>query len=386
MIKTKAIEVPFDLLLLDPANPRFGDAKLSSDAVRISNPTLQDRIRNQIESPSSGYRIDELRKQILANGWQSGDPIFVQKDGTNYLVLEGNRRVTALRGIREENNSDEAEAIRAATDILPVIEVPKSADAAETQKQIAKLLGMRHHGSLKQWTPFAQARNIYDRYLQKLDGDGTDIQFHWDEATAGIVASELGINIKKIDERLRTFRVMNQLNRALASEGNPEPIKHSSYSVVWGCLERAKKTEGSFQKRKYIRQDPDTFELDPPSAQKLILLCKFEEPGRKGSPIPNPTQWIWLERILSEEDGEIRAASLHAVEAEQRTPREVYSERWAERLKPNWESWMDDILQVFATLSLSDLTEDADSESTAEVIQRLTDRLKGLQQEIHGGF
>src|SRR5208337_4321087 len=96
------------------------------------------------------YRIEELANSIRQNGWLPVDSIFVRKlahHDSFYVVLEGNRRVAAIRMLMKD--PDISTSLRKSLETVRVMEVLDSGSKAEVQKKITYLLGVRHHGSLK---------------------------------------------------------------------------------------------------------------------------------------------------------------------------------------------------------------------------------------------
>src|SRR5262245_29754210 len=97
------IRVPLAKLLLDPNNPRF----LEEHAARVPEEDFADSgVQNTAAVRMGSYRLDELEQSITTNGWQPVDMIFVRqlvKLPGHYVVLEGNRRLMALRNLRDKN-------------------------------------------------------------------------------------------------------------------------------------------------------------------------------------------------------------------------------------------------------------------------------------------
>ena len=79
-------KVPTELLDFDPANPR-----LIEDGIK--NPTDAQIIL----SLSDTADLAEVVESIAANGYIDIEPIIAQKTGKRWRVLEGNRRLAAIR-------------------------------------------------------------------------------------------------------------------------------------------------------------------------------------------------------------------------------------------------------------------------------------------------
>ena len=365
----KSIEVPLQKLLLDPNNPRF----LEDHSDRVDEKDFADsgvQAATAKLMSKDAYRLNDLKKSIETNGWQPVDMIFVRRIESlpgQYVVLEGNRRLMALRELRAEGKLKADIAM--AVDPLHVLEVVGTANLEESRARITYLLGVRHHGSLKTWGPFAQAHNLYERYLQ--EGKMTDATFRWDERIAQTIGDRLSVDVKKIEERLRTYIAMKQLHEI------PEILKigmpGSYYSLV-----RAVLPPGQPQSplRKYVVQDPSTFKLDDPSLRRLDALCHFSVPNREHAPITSPDEWRPLGRILGDDDPEKRAAMLHEVEVEKKTPSDVSARRQAELRQPRWDRWLVEVAELLRRLQIANI--DSEDEHAQDVAKRLANILDSL--------
>ena len=178
------INVPLFDLLLDPNNPRFS---VRPDEEHPEEQFDDKRLQAQTEAEmaSDRHQIKQLKDSIQASGWQPVDRIFVQRrafpDGEKLIVLEGNRRVTALKELVRTKALDVA--LLKQVDPLEVVEVLGDAESDVVRAQVTYLLGVRHHGSLTAWGAFAQAHELYERYLRIASQ--TDDTFEWKQDVAG---------------------------------------------------------------------------------------------------------------------------------------------------------------------------------------------------------
>lgn len=367
--------VPSGKLILDPNNPRLVTRDEDChDEVDYPDGNLQDTVIGKLRGDE--YRIKELESSIRQNGWLPVDFIFVRQhsDGEHYVVLEGNRRVTAIRDILSDETADED--LRRSLKAIDVMEILDDLPPEELRRKISYLLGVRHHGSLVKWTPFAQADNIYSRYIEASAQDWES--FTWDTAYGQQVADALSISLQEVEERLRTYRAMRQIGNVPEVENSQGEMKDRCYSVCAELLLR--KTR---KVNEYIPQDPVTFLLDDEGVRRFDNLCHFSEPNRDGAPIRNPQEWRKFENILREEDDERREQMLHEVEVEKRCPSDVWAERAAELQKLQWDKWL---LKVNAILKAVTLADDLESEEAKAVVRRLVQLIKELdQRDIDGG-
>lgn len=363
--KLNEIQVPLQKLLLDPNNPRFledhGEPVAEAD---YGDSGVQQKTAGQMSRET--YRLAELKKSILTNGWQPVDRIFVreltQLPG-QYVVLEGNRRLMALREVKGRLDKE----VQKQVDPLRVLEIVGTADEEESRAQVAYLLGVRHHGSLKKWRPFAQAHNLYERYLQL--GDMTHKSFQWNEKVAAQIGDRLGIEVDDIRERLRVYRAMQQLHEvpAIKSIG----MEGKFYSLVESALPQSKSAL-----KDYIRQDSSTFRLDDESVRRMDAVCHFSTKDREGAPISSPVEWRPLTKILEDSDSAKRSQMLAEVEEGKQKPSDVSARRQAELRQPRWDRWLNEVAELLRRLQIANLdNEDQRAKSVATRLAAVLDTL-----------
>lgn len=164
------LEVEIKQLLFDPQNPRLPEllGKNQTEIFRF----LVDQIG-----------IDDVLQSIAASGMIEGDPIIARdaeaiKDATSdaakkYFVIEGNRRLAALKLLTGETIGDGLEEPS----------VPKvSASADSTIKKVTiqlgwnepdidAYLGYKHVTATREWPPEAKARFVIARVKGNFSSD-----------------------------------------------------------------------------------------------------------------------------------------------------------------------------------------------------------------------
>lgn len=129
--------VPVGQLLLDVENPRHGHVQSQRDAI-------QALIEDQKE------RLVKLAQDLGANGASPIDAMIVLKRGTNYIVLEGNRRLAAVRLI---NNPDLAKGTKYEKDFKRIAKGAKATPiefecwTAKSRDEANAWIKLRHTGS-----------------------------------------------------------------------------------------------------------------------------------------------------------------------------------------------------------------------------------------------
>ena len=363
------INVAPEKLILDPNNPRLisrdEDRRIESEALDLFDQTI-NRMRE------SDFKVDEIENSIKQNGWVPVDYIFVKKldEEGRYLVLEGNRRVTAIRNIRMSDDVDSN--LRESFNTIEVMEIVDDIPEDQLRKKIMYLLGVRHHGSLKKWSPFAQAHNIYLRFLELSKIEKSE--FSWDENYGQKIADALSIDLKEVFERLKVYRAMEQIgsNEKIKKSEDEGGIKDRYYSVIKEVLFSSKK-----KLKEYISQDATNFLLDKESLDRIINLCHFENKNRNGSPINEPAEWRSLAKILADANDEKREVMMHKVEFEKQRPSDVWAQRSVELQKLQWDKWL---IKVNTVMSRVNLGDDMQSDDARNVTSRLLRLISSLEE------
>ncbi len=144
-------EVSVNELLLYPANPRLTDFGLDTDASQLE--ILQTLWRNMA--------VDEVALSIAENGFYQHEPLYAARENGQLYVIEGNRRLAAVKLLRDVKLQREAKvstlpAISAAAkkklDTLPVIICKRS--------EIWAYLGFKHINGPQAWESYPKASYV----------------------------------------------------------------------------------------------------------------------------------------------------------------------------------------------------------------------------------
>ena len=158
-------QLELDELHPDQHNPRFPP--------RVQGSFADDEaVLQYIDREHDSYHIaDSIRK----HGYFQAEPLIAMpaESGGGWTVLEGNRRLAALKGLadkaRRQAYADrrwrQVTAAPKLPEAYPVFVVPNRA-------KVAPLLGFRHITGIAPWEPYAQARyvaQLVDEEERKLD-------------------------------------------------------------------------------------------------------------------------------------------------------------------------------------------------------------------------
>ena len=219
----KTIKVEPEELRLDPNNPRFMDYKIESvPEDKYLDENVVRNTRNKMLDPKNKFQIPVLVSNILTNGFRDYDSIFVEKygDTDKYIVLEGNRRVTAIKEILNTENEEKYrekypkyDEVFSDLSNIEVLELDNTLGSEVRNEMVRYILGIRHGKQIKGWHPFAIGRRVYDKYLQIAQQ--TEETFEWDENAACKVAEEWTIIDKSNQkEKISPDIVRNSLKKS----------------------------------------------------------------------------------------------------------------------------------------------------------------------------
>lgn len=152
--ETKLKYVSPDILDFDPTNPRFGGLM-----DKRSQPDIQQELMKE------PYYALELVDSLLKNGFIDYEPLVVKKNGERYTVVEGNRRLAAVREILAHKDRYEGRIEDLAE--IPVLVFPEKPDE-EQKNEMRIYLGVRHLLGFREWPSLSKAQFL-DRE-SKADG------------------------------------------------------------------------------------------------------------------------------------------------------------------------------------------------------------------------
>lgn len=156
MSQPTQIRPAIDLLDFDPENPRFFDA--GTDVP----PSDEKSIVRMMEEEN----LDELVGSIGNQGFFPGEPLLVTPNPQSperYIVVEGNRRLAALRALGglipranlTQTIADAVDQARFKPTAVECFSFPQRRD-------ILKYLGFRHISGPRRWEPLSKARYLAD--------------------------------------------------------------------------------------------------------------------------------------------------------------------------------------------------------------------------------
>ncbi len=207
--------VQTDRLLLDPENPRLVEHTGNS-------PLSQSQL---LKILWENMAVDELALSIKASGYFEYEPLFVVPEGKFFVVIEGNRRLAAVKLLL---NEQERTRLRA-TDLPPLTQEEadslKKLPVIKTQRRDAwQYLGFKHVNGPAKWDSFAKAQyvaqvhNVYDVPLQQI-------------------ALQIGDKHQTVARFYRALMVLEQAEKAKVFTRENRYRRHFSFSHLYTGLD-----------------------------------------------------------------------------------------------------------------------------------------------------
>ncbi|GAB4087060.1 hypothetical protein GCM10028784_36900 [Myceligenerans cantabricum] len=146
--------MPIDVehLLLDWANPRLAAEDHDPERSQADLVAIMDRKYNALA----------VAQSIARHGFFPSEPLIAIVEGDNFRVLEGNRRLAALKGMRDDQLRERLAQENRGWSRLDVSRVPARVPVliVEREEDVDPLLGFRHISGIDPWSPYQQAQFI----------------------------------------------------------------------------------------------------------------------------------------------------------------------------------------------------------------------------------
>jgi hypothetical protein len=199
------LDIPPAQLLLDPNNYRFHDLatyRPVSNRARYAEAGVQDRALGLLQTTDS-FDLESLKDSIKTNTYVPLERVVVELfdgegEAARYLVVEGNRRVAAVKTLLAEQAGGSADIpapTLATVATLPSIQITGTEEERRAYKQ--KLMAIRHIAGIKEWGPYQQAKLIVELYEQ--------------QENFSLVAQEIGITSREVGRRYRASKALQQM-------------------------------------------------------------------------------------------------------------------------------------------------------------------------------
>jgi ParB-like nuclease family protein len=157
-----------------PASGKASEFPLSELHLDLLNPRLPEKVTFKDEDDllrfvANAYNTIVVAESIADHGFFVSEPLIVTGEDGRVVVMEGNRRLAALKILEDPNKArdlDDEKRFRAAARVaslpnkVPVVLSP-------SRLAVASLVGYRHISGIEPWEPYPQARFI----AHQIDGE-----------------------------------------------------------------------------------------------------------------------------------------------------------------------------------------------------------------------
>lgn len=281
------IRVRPNQLLLDPSNPRIVldvDTERSFTPSQLATPDVQEYILSVINKQS--YHIAELIKGIRTSGFiDKGDDMIVKRipKTDKYLVIEGNRRTTAIKHLLNDE-SDLKPVVRQTLTELHVKEFVYRPNPDFTENAVIDiLLGTIHITGRLPWGALERAYYVYNSYLRELEKYTLDSGFAYNVSCAREIATFFNLTARGVRKEIIIYRVYEQLKE----QGYDVFPRHFSL-IEMAISDRTLSDE-------YFELTPDAFHLSSAGLARFNKLCIRDE-----KPINNPKDFRIFAKVFKE--------------------------------------------------------------------------------------
>src|SRR5258708_11614135 len=214
-MKFESQDIALGDLLLDPNNYRFLDNK--DYKAKPQNRYGSDKVQNatlRLLTQDKRYQLDELKKSILANGYVPMERISVAAVSTKpdkFLVIEGNRRVAALKSLLQEHDEGVRELTQGEIKSFSTIPCAILAVPEDQRTHAARvIMGIRHITGPREWGAYQQAQLIE----QLHDEEGQEFSS---------IADHLGLSTVEVARRYRAMCALKAMENDELYSGKAEP-------------------------------------------------------------------------------------------------------------------------------------------------------------------
>jgi hypothetical protein len=212
-------KISVTLLDFDPENPRFLGSEASDEAA----------VKRMMEQEN----LDELVGSIGNQGFFPGEPLLISRNPdtpNRYIVVEGNRRLAALRAL-----SGEIPINKLTNSVAQLVSQaqhkPKEVDCFvfQERRDILKYLGFRHISGPKRWDPLAKARYLADLIRNFYSDKDLDTQLR-------AVARDIGSRHDYVAQLLTALNLYDRAKTANFYDLQRVDAKDVSFSLLSTAL------------------------------------------------------------------------------------------------------------------------------------------------------
>jgi hypothetical protein len=266
--------VNLDELLLDPNNPRFSLYHKHFVPEQQAEEKQEIILKKMVES--SNFSVDELIDSIKSKGFIPAGKIFVKKVGNKYLVIEGNRRISAAKSLLIKHNGGKEADILDEEVYKSLLKIQVNDLTGKSENEIRQLVALIHLGGFKEWKPLPASFSIYREYMRELSLTGVKKEseqdkfaknpnnFIYDPVIAKKIAADFAIKLVQVRKNVKIYRTHLQL---MAISHDDERVEdENNYSMIGDTI-----SDDALSK--FFQYDNQLAIFSDEGAEKFLDLC-----------------------------------------------------------------------------------------------------------------
>jgi len=274
-------QVPTADLFFDSSNPRLVEAGAPESQKEILRVLWRE------------FAVDEIALSIAANGYFPYEPLFAAKEDGKLVVVEGNRRLAAVRLLVDANLRKDIGALdlptisaaaRKALETLPVVTCSRG--------EIWQYVGFKHVNGPQQWQSYSKAR-----YIAWVHND---LKVPLEE-----IAQQIGDQHSTVKRLYRAWMVLEEAEAEGVFSREDRAKRHFSFSHLYTGLDYPgiQKFLGLSKEKSFDTRSP----VPASKVPNLGELCEWLYGSKKKQKKPvvesqNPDLRI-LDEVLVTKDG-----------------------------------------------------------------------------------
>ena len=268
-------KVPVERLRLDPGNPR-----LAGESRRMTDEAIVARLYGAAE-------LDELLQSITANGYMDIEPLVVMSDPDSrndmLLVLEGNRRLAALRLLREPDLAGRIASSEGLRIAIPQIDGSLRATLNQvsvypvvSRERARPFIGFKHINGPAKWDAYAKARFAAEWYREGRP-EGIDL---------ADIAKAIGDRHNTIKRMVSAIYVLEQAERQRLFDIEDRYTRRFNFSHLYTALSRSQYMDYLGLGPAWARHDPEPDQVPPDKLEELRKVLVWIYGSKKDGTAP----------------------------------------------------------------------------------------------------
>lgn len=239
------ITININNILLDPNNPRFAELGDDMDLIpetRFSEHKIQKDAYDKMRSDK--FDVSELKDTIKTLGFLPMDKIVVREWKINkaetekkYIVVEGNRRITALKWLIDLHQSGKETFTEKQLENFTNLDVLLLDQENAPESTLWILPGLRHVSGIKEWGPYQKARAVF---ILRESG-----------STPQESAQSLGLSTRAANQLWRSYLALEQMRSDEEFGESAEPKMYSFFEEIFKKAEVREWLNWSDSERKF---------------------------------------------------------------------------------------------------------------------------------------